>query len=221
LTGDFSANLVYHILLKMFDKNSTILSKKKRSTMLLARTLQNTSKNRRKDENVYRFDPDYFWEGAWVSEKVTEVESDFIKITRKEYLQVCTKVPKSGCVNVCPKCHETLYKLLLARAYLHFRVTGIKAVYLIKCIEGDYGKKYVKITSHEAVRKLIGGRADVSHASGKFWEACYERIKQEDVTNRPKPLEDFTEAEREIWRAFVRRASKSCNSKKLKKLKKI
>lgn len=186
--------------------------------MLLAKTAQSTSKDQRKDEKVYQFDPDHFWEGEWVAGKIIEeVESDFIRITRKEYLQICREVPKSGCVNICQKFHNTLYKLLLARAYPHFGVIGIKAVYLIKCIQGDFGKKYIKTTSHEMIRKLIGGRADISHASDKFWKACYERIKQEDVTDRPKPLKDFTEAEREIWRAFVKRASKSCNRKKLKK----
>jgi hypothetical protein len=186
--------------------------------MSLAETLLSTSRKNRKDESVYRFDPDRFWEGEWVlGNIIEEVDSGFIRITRKEYLQICTEVPKSGCVNLCPKLHDVLYKMLLARAYPHFGVTGIKAVYLIKCIEGDFGMKYIKITSHEEIRKLIGGRPDISHTSEKFWEACYERIKQEDVTDRQKPLKDFTEAEREIWRAFVHRASKSVNRKNLKK----
>ena len=186
--------------------------------MSLAETSPSTSIKHRKDENVYRFDADYFWEGEWVQGKIIEeVESGFIRITRKEYLQICTEVPKSGCVNLCPKSHDVLYKMLLARAYPHFGVTGIKAVYLIKCIEGDFGKKYIKTTSHEAIRKLIGGRADISYASDKFWEACYERIRQEDVIDRPKHLKGFTAAERKIWRAFMERASKSCNRKKLKK----
>jgi hypothetical protein len=186
--------------------------------MSLAQTEPSLSRNQRKKENVYRFNPDFFWEGEWVSGKITEeVESGFIRITGKEYLKIWTKVPKSGCVNICPKLHDALYKMLLARAYPHFGVTGIKAVYLIKCVEGDFGKKYVKTTSHEEIRKLIGGRADVSHASDRFWEACYERIRQEDVIDRPKPLKDFTAAERKIWRAFMMRASKSCNRKKLKK----
>ena len=186
--------------------------------MSLAKTTSSASRNRKKDESVYRFDPDRFWEGEWVlGNIIEEVDSGFIRITRKEYLQICTEVPKSGCVNICLKLHNVLYKMLLARAYPHFGVTGIKTVYLIKCIEGDFGKKYVKTTSHEAIRKLIGGRADVSHASEDFWKVCYKRIKQEDVTDRREPLKGFTEAEREIWRAFVRRASKSCNRKKLKK----
>jgi hypothetical protein len=182
--------------------------------MSLAKTTPNTSRSLRRDENVYRFNPDFFWEGEWVQGKIIEeIESGFIRITRKEYLQICTEVPKSGCINLYPKLHDVLYKMLLARAYPHFGVVGIKVVYLIKCIQGDFGKKYVKTTSHEAIRKLIGGRADISHASDKFWKDCYERIRQEDVTDRLKPLKDFTEAEREIWRAFVKRASKSCNRK--------
>lgn len=185
--------------------------------MLVTRFILSASGNPAKPGDVYRFDPEFFWDGEWIEGGIREPEgSEFIRITRKEYLSICSDVPRSGCINVCQKLHDVFYKLLLARSHPHFGVTGIKTLYLIKCIEGDFGKKYVKTTSHEAIRKLIGGRADCSHASDKFWKACYERIRQEDVTDRRKPLTDFTAAEREIWRAFVRRASISCNRKKLK-----
>lgn len=170
-----------------------------------------------KSGDIYRFGIDNFWEGRWVSGGLKEPEgSEFVRITRKEYLSICTEVPKSGCINVSEKSHSALYKILIARAYPHFGVTGVKTLYLIKCIEGDFGKKYVKTTSHEVIKKLIGGRADCSHASDKFWKTCYDRIKEENVSVR-LPLKDFTAAEREIWRAFVRRASISCNRKKIKK----
>jgi hypothetical protein len=109
--------------------------------------------------------------------------------------------------------HAALYKLLLSRSYLHFGITGIKTLYLIMCIEGFFGEKYRNITTHENIKKLIGGRADCSHASDKFWAACYARIKMQNVSERVS-LREYTPEEREIWRSFVRRASISCNRKK-------
>lgn len=186
--------------------------------MLLTRFVLSSSGNPAKPGDVYQFNPEFFWDGEWIEGGIKESEgSEFIRITRKEYLSICSDVPKSGHITQNEQSHAALYKILLGRAYPHFGITGIKTVYLIKCIDGDFGRRYVKATSHEAIRKLIGGRVDVSHASDKFWKVCYERIRQEDVTNRRQPLKDFTAAEREIWRAFVRRASISCNRKKLKK----
>ncbi len=186
--------------------------------MLVTRFVLSASGNPAKPGDVYRFSPEIFWEGEWIEGGIREPkESEFIRITRKEYLSVCSDVPKSGCICQSEQTHAALYKLLLGRQYPHFGVTGIKTLYLIKCIQGDYGKIFVKTTSHETIKKLIGGRADCSHASDKFWKECYERIRKEDVTDRRKPLKDFTAAEHEIWRAFVRRASISCNRKRLKK----
>lgn len=185
--------------------------------MLMQTTAQNTSAKTVKSGDIYQFNVEDFWNGEWVSSGSIEItENNLVRLTRKEYLNICTEVPKSGCINLSEKAHAALYKLLIGRAYPHFGVTGIKTLYLIKCLDGDFGKKYVKTTSHEAIRKLIGGRADCSHASQNFWDLCYERIRQEDVTDRRKPLKDFTAEEREIWRAFVRRASSSCNRKKNK-----
>jgi len=185
--------------------------------MLLKRVAKSTLENPAKSGEIYRFNPDFFWEGEWVEGGIGEPEeSDLIRITRKEYLSICSDVPKSGCITLNEQSHAAIYKILLGRAYPHFGVTGIKTIYLIKCINGDFGRKYINTTSHEAIRKLIGGRADVSHTSDKFWKICYQRIREEDVTGRRQPLKDFTEAERKIWRAFVRRASISCNRKKLK-----
>lgn len=186
--------------------------------MLLTQTVQNISGKTGKSGDIYRFNPEFFWEGEWVEGRLNEPEENgFIRVTRKEYLSICSEAPRSGCLTLNEQSHAILYKLLLGRAYPHFGITGIKTLYLIKCVEGDFGKKYVKTTSQEAIKKLIGGRADVSHASDEFWKVCYERIRQEDVTDRRQPLKDFTAAEREIWRAFVRRASISCNRKKIKK----
>lgn len=186
--------------------------------MLVTRFVLSASGNPAKPGDVYRFNPELFWDGEWIEGEIREPkENEFIRITKKEYLSICSEVPKSGCITLNERSHAALYKILLARAYPHFGITGIKTIYLIKCIDGDFGRKYVKTTSHEAIRKLIGGRADVSHASDKFWKVCYERIRQEDVTDRRQPLKDFTVAEREIWRAFVRRASISCNRKKINK----
>lgn len=184
--------------------------------MLLTKTAPSTSENRGNLGDVYRFNLDNFWGGEWVRGGIKESESEFVRLTRKEYLKISSEVPKSGCITSNKTSHAALYKLLLSRSHEHFGVTGIKTLYLIKCIEGDFGKRYIKTTSHYAIRELIGGRADCSHASDKFWKECYERIRKEDVTDRRKPLTDFTAAEREIWRAFVRRASISCNRKKLK-----
>jgi len=184
--------------------------------MLLTKSTPSTSENYAKSGDIYRFNPEFFWEGEWIEGGIREPEESFITITRKEYLSICSEVPKSGCITLNERSHAALYKILLGRAYPHFGITGIKTIYLIKCIDGDFGRKYIKTTSHEAIRKLIGGRAHVSHASDKFWKVCYQRIREEDVTGRRQPLKDFTEAEREIWRAFVRRASISCNRKKLK-----
>lgn len=128
-------------------------------------------------------------------------------------------MPKSGCVSQDPAAHMAFYRVLLKRQYPHFGITGIKCVYLILCLHGYYGNKYKKIKIHanltleQSLKRLIGGRADCSHASPEFWEACYSRIKQEDISERIS-LAKFTQAERDIWRAFVRRANDSCNKKK-------
>lgn len=185
--------------------------------MLTATKAQNISEKTAKSGDIYRFDIDSFWDGEWVSGETKEPEeSEYIRLTRKEYLNICTEVPESGCICQSEQAHSALYKLLLGRQYPHFGVTGIKTLYLIMCREGYFGEKYENITSHDAIRKLIGGRADYSHASEEFWQTCYERIKQEDVSAR-LPLRDYTVAEREIWRAFVRRGSISCNKKRMRK----
>lgn len=183
--------------------------------MLLTKTAPSTSKIWGEYGDVYRFDPDHFWEGGWGTGSLHEIESDLIRITRKEFLKISSEVPDSGCICQSEQSHAALYKILLGRQYPHFGVTGIKTLYLIMCIEGMFGNKYKNITTHEAIKKLIGGRADCSHASIEFWGVCYQRIKEQNVSAR-MPLREYTKAEREIWRAFIRRASISCNKKKLK-----
>lgn len=182
--------------------------------MLGKNQLQDTSANLAKYGDIYRFKLDNFWSGKWISGEIKEeTENEFVRLTKKEYLRVVSEIPESGCVSLHPKSHAALYQLLLSRKYSHFGITGIKTLYFIMCIEGLFGKKYEKITTHEYIKKLIGGRADCSHASDKFWAACYERIKMEDISERVS-LREYTEAEREIWRGFVRRSSISCNRKK-------
>lgn len=181
--------------------------------------VQNTSANPARSGDIYQFNIDSFWEGTWKNGILPQNNSDksdpIVTITRKEYLQLSHFIPKSGCVCQDQKSHEALYKTLLARRFVKFGVTGIKTLYLILCIEGAFGEKYEKITTHAEIRKLIGGRADCSEVSENFWDACYLRIKTEDVSNRP-PLKGFTDKEKEVWRAFTRKASISCNRNKYK-----
>ena len=185
--------------------------------MLVTRFVLSSLRNPARPSDIYQFNPEFFWDGEWIEGGIREPEeSEFIRITRKEYLSICSNIPKSGCICQSEQAHAALYRLLLGRQHPHFGVTGIKTLYLILCIEGFFGEKYKNITTHEVVQKLIGGRADCSHASVEFWEVCYQRIKEENVNAR-LPLKKFTAAEREIWRAFVRRGSISCNRKKIKK----
>lgn len=176
-----------------------------------------------KSGDIYRFNQNYFWDGEWIQTPTPTKETlpgcDFFEISRSEYLALSSEMPESGSVSKDPAAHMAFHKVLLAREYPHFGVTGIKSLYLILCLQGHYGKKYTKLHRKEGeplettLRKLLGGRADCSHASEEFWQACYERIKQKDVSKRIS-LDEYTQAERDIWRAFVRRASISCNRKK-------
>lgn len=168
-----------------------------------------------KSGDIYQFEINSFWRGSWVKSQ-DKSNNDLIGISRKEYLLISADIPSSGCITLHQESHAALYKILLARQYPHFGVTGIKSVYLILCLDGYFGSKYRKITSQESIRKLIGGRADCSHASQEFWEVCVSRITQIDISERLS-LSSSTQKEREIWRSFVRRASISCNRKKLKK----
>lgn len=170
-----------------------------------------------KSGDIYRFDLDSFWSGTWHHGSLPSEEADptITTITRKEYLQLSHSIPQSGCVCQDPISHAALYKTLLARRFPHFGVTGRKTLYLILCLEGYFGEKYERITSHSEIRKLIGGRAKLSSndVSEIFWIACYERIKTEDVSER-QSLKGFTEREKEVWRAFIRKTSTSCNRNK-------
>lgn len=182
--------------------------------MLVERIAQNISVTAAISGDIYQFDINNFWDGRWI-DKRCERNDNLIGINRKEYLRISADIPESGCITLHQISHAALYKILLARQYPHFGVTGIKSVYLILCLDGYFGSKYKKITSQESIRKLIGGRADCSHASQEFWEICISRITQETITERLS-LSSSTQKEREIWRSFVRRASISCNRKKIK-----
>lgn len=182
--------------------------------MLAERIAQNISDTAAISGDIYQFDINNFWSGKWI-DKRCERNDDLIGITRKEYLKISADIPSSGCIDLHQTSHAALYKILLARHYPHFGVTGIKTVYLIMCLEGHFGEKYKNLTTQVQLQQLIGGRADCSHASQKFWEVCISRITQREITERLS-LSDSTIPEREIWRSFVRRASISCNRKKIK-----
>lgn len=180
--------------------------------MLAERIAQNISDTAAISGDIYQFDINDFWSGRWI-DKRCERNENLIGLNRKEYLRISADIPASGCITLHQISHAALYKILLARHYPHFGVTGIKAVYLILCLEGLFGEKYKNLTTKKKFCKFIGGRSNCSHASQEFWEICLSRIIQEDISER-LPLSNCTDLEREIWRSFIRRASISCNRKR-------
>lgn len=150
-----------------------------------------------------------------MSPKTMKATSDrrLIELSTREYLSLVTSVSTTGNIQEDIKAHQKVNSLLLGREYPHFGVTGVKTVYYLLCLRGEYGATYNAVKTLDEIKGIIGGSKDYSTASDLFWKECIARILEKDPFHRKK-MYSFSENERAIWVRFYRKSAASCNKKR-------